>query len=116
MREQIRDKSRLEHILEAINYIIEFTNGIDFEEFRMNKMLLFAVVKNFEIIGEASYKLTNDFKNNHSEIEWEKIISMRHILVHGYYDVDERIVWDTVENLSDFKKQIEVLYDNEIEQ
>ncbi|MCL1942321.1 MAG: DUF86 domain-containing protein [Candidatus Azobacteroides sp.] len=93
MREQIKDKGRLEHILESIDYVMEFTKDVDFEEFLSNKMLLFAVVKNLEIIGEASYKLTYDFRNNHPEIEWGKIISMRHILVHGYYDTDEMIVW-----------------------
>lgn len=113
MREQIRDKSRLEHILESINYVLEFTNGINFEAFLKNKMLQFAVIKNLEIIGEASYKLTNDFRNNHPEIEWKKIISMRHILVHGYYDTDEKIVWDTTKNLSAFKEQIQILYNNE---
>ena len=114
MREIIRNKSRLEHILESINYILEFTDEIDFEDFLMNKMLQFAVIKNLEIIGEASYKLTNDFKNNHPEVEWKKIISMRHILVHGYYDTDEMIVWDTIKNLSDFREQIQTLYNYEI--
>jgi len=114
MREPIRDKCRLEHILESVNYVLEFTKGIGFEEFLKNKMLQFAVVKNLEIIGEAGYKLTNDFKNNHSEIEWGKIISMRHILVHGYYDTDEMIVWDTIKKLSAFKEQIQTLYNNEI--
>jgi uncharacterized protein with HEPN domain len=114
MREQIKDKGRLEHILESIDYVMEFTKDVDFEEFLSNKMLLFAVVKNLEIIGEASYKLTYDFRNNHPEIEWGKIISMRHILVHGYYDTDEMIVWDTAKNLPALKEQIQALYDNEI--
>ena len=114
MRETIKNKGRLEHILESINYILDFTNGVDFEGFLENKMLLFAVVKNLEIIGEASYKLTNDFKSNHSEIEWGIIISMRHILVHGYYDTDEMIVWNTVKDLPAFKEQIQTLYNNEI--
>jgi len=114
MREPIKDKGRLEHILESIDYVLEFTAGIDFESFLKNKMLQFAVVKNLEIIGEASYKLTNNFKNNHPEIEWGKIISMRHILVHGYYDTDEMIVWDTIKKLPVFKEQIQTLYNNEI--
>ena len=115
MREQIRDKSRLEHILESIGFALEFTNGIDFEEFLKNKMLQFAVIKNLEIIGEASYKLTFDFRNNHSDIEWGKIISMRHILVHGYYDTDEVIIWNTVKkDLKPLKEQIQKLYDNEL--
>ena len=113
MREPIRDKSRLEHILESINYILEFTSGIDFEDFSINKMLQFAVVKNLEIIGEACYKLTNDIKSKYSEIEWGKIISMRHILVHGYYDTDEMIVWNTIKELIIFKEQIQTIYNNE---
>jgi len=114
MREIIRDKNRLEHILESINYILEFTNGINFEEFLKNKMLQFAVVKNLEIIGEASYKLTNDFKNNYPEVKWGKIISISHFLVHGYYNTDEIIVWNTVKDLSFFKEQIQTLYNREL--
>ncbi len=55
MSEKPRDKQRLEHMLEAANYILEFTEGKDFEVFMADKMLQFAVVKNFEIIGEAAY-------------------------------------------------------------
>ncbi|MDR2971672.1 MAG: DUF86 domain-containing protein [Bacteroidales bacterium] len=114
MREKIRDKGRLEHILESTNYVIEFINGIEFEDFLKNKILQFAVVKNLEIIGEASYKLTNDFRDNHPEIEWRRIISMRHILVHGYYDTNEMIVWDTAKSLAVFREKIQMLYEKEI--
>ena len=115
MREKIRDKGRLEHILEAINYACEYTDNINFEDLKNNKMLQFAVIKNLEIIGEASYKLTNEFKDNHPEIEWKQIISMRHFLVHGYYDVDEIIIWDTVKkDLPPLREKIQKLYDNEI--
>jgi len=116
MRDKIRDKGRLEHILESIDYIIEFISEIEFENFLKNKMLQFAVVKNLEIIGEASYKLTNDFRENHPEIEWKKIIAMRHILVHGYYDTDETIVWNTAKSLIAFRDRIRMLYEKEIQQ
>jgi uncharacterized protein with HEPN domain len=65
MREKIRDKSRLEHIIKSIDYIIDFTKGIDFEEFKKDMKLQFAVVKNIEIIGEASYKLSKEFREQH---------------------------------------------------
>ena len=113
MRERIRDKGRLEHILESIDDVVEFINGVDFEEFMKNKILRFAIIRGLAIIGEASYKLTKEFREGHKEIEWKSIISMRHILVHGYYDTDEIIVWDTANSLSELKEKIQILYNNE---
>lgn len=55
-------------------------------------------MKNIEIIGEAAYMLTNDFKTSHPATNWKDIINMRHVLVHGYYQVDPRIVWVTIQN------------------
>ena len=98
MREEIKDKSRLEHILESIDKALEFTENVSFDEYKSNDMLRYAVVKCVEIIGEASYKLSNEFRNQHPEIEWREIIAMRHILVHGYYQTEDAIVWDTVKN------------------
>lgn len=92
MREKPRDKGRLLHILQSIANIETFMEGKSAEDFLTDKMLYFAVVKNMEIVGEASYMLTQEFKDNHSETEWKQIISMRHILVHGYYHVDSRVV------------------------
>lgn len=85
------------HILEAIDNVIEFTCNISFNEYKANKMLRFAVIKNLEIIGEAAYLLTIPFKKNHPEVEWEPIICMRHVLVHGYYQIRDEIVWRTIE-------------------
>lgn len=107
MREKLRDKGRLAHILQAISNISTFLEGKTAEDFLMNQMLYFAVVKNMEIIGEASYMLTHEFRENHPETSWKDIINMRHILVHGYYQVDSRIVWQTIVNdLPSLKKQI----------
>jgi len=83
MREEIKDKSRLEHILESIYKALEFTENVSFDEYKSNAMLRYAVVKCVEIVGEASYKLSNEFRAKHPEIEWREIIAMRHILVHG---------------------------------
>ena len=77
-------------------------------------MLQFAVVKNLEIIGEACYMLTNELREQHPEIQWRNIITMRHILVHGYYNTDLMIVWDTAQSLNSFKEKIKTIYDNEI--
>lgn len=98
MREKLRDRGRLEHILQAISNISTFLEDKTAEDFLMDQMLYFAVVKNMEIIGEASYMLTHEFKENHPKTSWKDIINMRHILVHGYYQVDSRIVWQTIVN------------------
>ena len=107
MRETIRDKGRLEHILEAIEKALEFTENVSFEEYKTNTMLRYAVVKCVEIVGEASYKLTNEIREQHPEINWRDIITMRHILVHGYYQTEDKIVWDVVKDyLPLLKEQI----------
>ena len=115
MREQIRDKNRLEHILDAIEKAIEFTENVSFEDYKANTLLRYGVVKCVEIVGEASYKLTKEFREQHPEIEWRDIISMRHILVHGYYRAKDEVVWDTVKNyLPSLREQIQALYNNEM--
>lgn len=97
MREKPKDNERLLHMLEAINNIFEFVNGKSFEVYKHDKILRFAIIKNLEIIGEAAYLLTKDFKSNHDSVEWNDIIGMRHILVHGYYQINDEIIWATIE-------------------
>lgn len=107
MREKPKDKGRLFHIIDAIENINEFIENKSLEDFLSNKMLYYAIVKNMEIIGEAAYMLTNDFKSSHTSVSWNDIIKMRHILVHGYYQVDAEIVWATIKNdIPDLEAQI----------
>jgi uncharacterized protein with HEPN domain len=115
MRERIRDKGRLEHILQAIENVINFTKNRTFEDILNDKILFFAVVKNIEIIGEASYKLSKEFKTNNNDVEWDAIIGLRHVLVHGYYHINEERVWKIIQkDLLPLKEQIQTLYNNEI--
>ena len=97
MREKPRDKERLLHIIEAIDNIFEFIENKSFESYKNDKMLRFAVVKNLEIVGEAAYLLTKDFKLENTAVEWNEMIGMRHILVHGYYQIKDEIIWATIE-------------------
>jgi uncharacterized protein with HEPN domain len=115
MRELIRDKGRLGHILEEIDNALTFTDGLTFEDFQTNKLLRYAVVKCIEIIGEASYKLTDKFREAHPEIEWRKMTGMRHVLVHGYYQLEDIRIWKIIQNdLQPLKEKIQKIYDNEI--
>ena len=75
--------------------------------FMHSKILFFAVVKNIEIVGEATYMLTKAFKGSHSTIPWQIIEKMRHVLVHGYYTITPEKIWETVqEDLPVLKEQI----------
>ncbi len=96
MREKPKNSERLYHILEAIDNIFEFVDGKSFEMYKNDKILRFAIIKNLEIIGEAAYLLSKDFKILHNHIEWNEMIGMRHILVHGYYQIRDEIVWETI--------------------
>ena len=110
MREKPKDNTRLRHMLEAINNVIEFTTDVTFEEYSRNKILRFAVIKNLEIIGEAAYLITKEFREEHQEIAWNEVIGMRHVLVHGYYQIRDEIVWGTIQtDLFPLKDKIERL-------
>ena len=86
MREEIRDPLRLIHILQAAKNIQRFMQDKSLEDLKDDSLLFYGVVKNIEIIGEASYKLTKEFKLKYSQIPWASIEKMRHILVHEYYN------------------------------
>ena len=94
MREEIKDPIRIEHMLEAIDNVTLFMAGKDLSSLESDKMLYFAVVKNIEIIGEAAYKLSREFKELHGEVPWRQIEKMRHVLVHGYYSISAPLLYN----------------------
>jgi uncharacterized protein with HEPN domain len=97
----------LQHILESIEWIEKDLAGITEDQFMENVTIQDAVIRRFEIIGEAVRNLSEEYKEKHPEIEWNKAMAMRNILVHSYFSVDLRVVWDTANiALSEFKKQI----------
>jgi uncharacterized protein with HEPN domain len=98
MRETSKDKNRLLHIIEAIDNINEFKKDVTYNDFVDNKVLKYAIFYNVAIIGEAAYKLTKEFTTSHNDIPWRAIINMRHVIVHGYYQIDAEILWDTINN------------------
>ncbi|MBP3512548.1 MAG: DUF86 domain-containing protein [Prevotella sp.] len=98
MRERIKDVTRLYHIRKSIDNVLEFMDGKTYDSLMTDKLLFYGVVKNIEIIGEASNMLTKEFRDRHAEQPWQDIIDMRHVLVHGYYTVSPRFIWDTYTN------------------
>lgn len=93
MREQLKDKSQLEHILAAIDIILGKSNGLTFESLVADKIVFGGIVYYTMVIGEAAYHLSKAFKEKYNETDWVQITRMRHNLVHGYYQVDPDVVW-----------------------
>ena len=82
------------HIFDECEFIITHTQGKTENQVLDDKVLLKALERSIEIIGEATKKLTDQFKNQHSSIEWKKIAGTRDKLIHDYYGIDYDIVWD----------------------
>ncbi len=107
MREPVRDRDRLEHIVEAIDRILNNTNFQKKEDLEADNLRYYGIVKSIEIIGEAAYKLTRVFYREHPETPWEFIAKMRHVLVHDYYQIDPDAVWKVInEDLPPLREQV----------
>jgi len=82
-------------ILESIEKIQQYTANLTFEDFVANNMAVDAVVRNFEIIGEAASHIPDNIQSKYSEVPWFEMKGMRNIMVHEYFRVDLKIVWMT---------------------
>jgi uncharacterized protein with HEPN domain len=92
----------LQDIIDSADKINRYITGIDFDQFIDNSMIVDAVVRNLEIIGEASKRISEETRYNHPEVEWKQMSQFRDILIHDYFGVDYEIVWDVCQNrLSD---------------
>lgn len=88
------DTVYLKHILDAITQIQNYLREKPFEAFITNRMLQDAVVRQLEIVGEASRNLSEDFRRLHPAVPWSQIAGMRNRMAHDYLNVDMEIVWD----------------------
>ena len=91
------DQVYLEHILESIRKIEGFVNNLTKFEFERSVLIQDAVIRNIEIIGEATKKISKPFTQSHPDIPWQDMAGMRDKLIHDYLDVDLEVVWKTVE-------------------
>ena len=108
-----KDNLRLHHIVEATEHISAFINEVSKEEFEADYEKQSAVIRQFEIIGEAAGKLTPEFVKKHPAIDWPKVVGMRPKMIHDYFDVDINIVWITAtKDAPSLKEVIEKVIDN----
>jgi len=89
-------KDFLGHILIEANFILESCQGLNKEQLVNDPTLKRAVVRSLEIIGEATKNLSDEFKQQHSEIPWRQMAGMRDKLIHAYFGVDYDVVWDVI--------------------
>lgn len=107
-KENRTDKQLIGDILDAITSIENFLTGVTEENFEESYMIQSAVFRQFEIIGEAASKLSVAITTNHKDVEWKKIVGIRHKMIHDYFEVSVSIVWDTAQKqIPILKSQIE---------
>lgn len=107
MVNQDKDRLYIQHIIGAIERIKNYIVGLDFPTFDRNTMAHTAVIRELEVIGEASKNLSDEFKNSHPNIKWPEIIGMRNKLIHEYFDIDTELVWQTIiKDLPELKEKL----------
>ncbi len=91
-------KLYLQDMLEAVQKIEKYTKGMSFHQFEKSDLVIDGVIRNLEVIGEASKQIPADIKKEFKDIEWKKISGLRDILIHAYFGVDIQIIWDITQN------------------
>lgn len=98
----------IEDLIDAMKKIERYIIDMDWESFQSDEKTSDAVVRNLEVIGEASNRLPLDFKEKNNSIEWFKIVGLRHRIVHDYFGVDLAIIWQIIQrDLPNLKIKLE---------
>jgi len=91
----------LEDMLQSAQKIKLYTKDLDYNSFLADDKTIDAVVRNFEIIGEAANRIDLDFRDSNPEVEWKRIRGFRNRIVHDYFGIDYEIVWNIIETYLD---------------
>ena len=92
------DREFILDMLSACERILEYTENLSYEDFCSKQMVVDAVVRNIEILGEATKNVSDELKNKHPEIEWQEIVRTRDKIIHFYFGVNLSIIWDIIKN------------------
>lgn len=100
----------LADMIECCKNIFEYTAQMNFEDYLSSKITKDAVVRNFEILGEAAKAMSEEIMSNHPEVEWKKLGDFRNVLIHQYFGVNHELVWqikeDFLPDTLDFLEQL----------
>jgi uncharacterized protein with HEPN domain len=108
------DKVRIQHMIEGVEEALSFSSDVTENDFFKNRMLILSVIKDIEIIGEAASKISEETKSQFMQIPWKDIVGMRNRLIHGYFDVDINLVWNTIKyNLPSLLKNLSEIMQKE---
>jgi uncharacterized protein with HEPN domain len=100
----------IDHILKSIDLILDYISDMDQVSFSIDNRTQDAVVRQLEIIGEATKRISKEFRNKNPQVPWSEMAGMRDILIHNYIDVDLGIVWKTAsESIGELKALLENL-------
>jgi uncharacterized protein with HEPN domain len=100
----------LTDMLEAANRILSYTDGMSFEDFESDQKTVDAVIRNFEVIGEAANNFNEEYRKSNPRIQWDRIRGYRNRLIHEYFGVDLEIIWNIIEDdINDLIAQLENL-------
>lgn len=103
-------KLYLNDIIDAVNKIQDYVKNLDEKSFLKDSKTFDSVLHNFIVIGEAAGKIPDKIKNKNPDINWSGIIGMRNIIVHGYFNIDPKIIWSTIKTrLPELIEQIKKL-------
>jgi len=103
-------KMYFDDILIAIDRIFEYTQGYDFITFKRDYKTVDAVIRNFEIIGEAAKNIPAEIKEQYPNIPWNEMYSLRNRISHAYFGIDYVIIWDIITNyLPQNKSEIDII-------
>ena len=93
-----KDELFISHILDCIAAIESFVKGVTEEDFMQNRLLQSAVIREIEVIGEASKNISDEFKVKHKSVPWRAIAGTRDKIIHHYFGIDLTIVWRIVKS------------------
>lgn len=91
-------KMRITDILECISRIQRYTQGMGFDEFETDDKTIDSVLRNLEVIGEASRRIPQEIKSQYTDLPWAEMNTMRNIVIHEYHGVNLNIIWQTITN------------------
>lgn len=104
----------LEDMLHSMERIDEYLGNLDFKGFKKNNMVVDAIIRNFEIIGEASKNIPKNVQDKYPDIPWKKMYGLRNLIAHEYFGIDHGMIWEIAKNnLPQNKRDLQIVLDKE---